>query len=242
MTMSPENLDGMPLWRRIATTLEQEIRTSVLKPGDKIPTEWELTERFGVNRHTVRRALAALADAGIIRAEQGRGTFVQQGLIDYHITRRTRFSETIRAQEHAPRGEIIDHSEDKADQRIASALRISAGTPVIVMEILRFADSHAISLTTHLFEKRRFPLMVNRFQESGSISKGLASYGVSDYTRGRTRVSSRLPSPDETRLLKLPKNRPLIVTEAVDLDLEGQPVVFGTARFPADRVHLVFEP
>ena len=71
----------MPLWRQIAQQIEKEIRDRTLHPGDKLPTEWELTERFGVNRHTIRRALSALAEAGVVRAEQGRGTFVQEGLI-----------------------------------------------------------------------------------------------------------------------------------------------------------------
>ena len=67
---------GLPIWRQIADTISSEISTSVYAPGQKLPTESELATRFGVNRHTVRRAVASLQDVGLLRVEQGRGTFV----------------------------------------------------------------------------------------------------------------------------------------------------------------------
>lgn len=234
--------EGVALWRQIARQIEHDIRAQVLRPGDKLPTEWELTARFGVNRHTVRRALSALAEEGVVRAEQGRGTFVQEGLIDYHITRRTRFSDTIRAQDREPEGVLISSSEDRADTRIASLLRIPVGSITIAIEALRRADGHAVSVATHIFPKERFPHILEAYRDLGSITKALSVAGIGDYTRSLTRVSARLPSPEETRILQVPKTRPLLVTESVDVDSEGVPIEFGIARFPADRVQLVFEP
>ncbi len=231
-----------PLWRQIAQTLENDIHERVLRPGDRMPTEWELTTRFGVNRHTVRRALAALSDAGVIRAEQGRGTFVQEGLIDYHITRRTRFSDTIRAQDREPDGQSVETNEIAADQRIARALQIAPGSPVLRILTLRRADMLPVSLTTHMFPQQRFPDIFRTYHETQSVTKALAKAGVADYTRGRTRVSARLPSPEEVRLLAIPKSRPLLITEAINLDMDGTPIEFGIAAFPADRMQLVFEP
>ena len=66
-----ERTAGMALWRTIETTLAAEIAAGLFKPGDRLPTEAELSRRFAVNRHTLRRAMAALADAGKVRIEQG---------------------------------------------------------------------------------------------------------------------------------------------------------------------------
>jgi len=234
--------DGISLWRQIAQHIRADIRGHVLRPGDRLPTEWDLTHRFGVNRHTVRRALAALAEDGVVRAEQGRGTFVQEGVMAYPISRRTRFSEAVRKHGRRPQSELLNVKIDHADARIASALRVKVATPVWVIEIVRRADGQAVSIATHFFDKRRFPRVVDVFRETGSISAALADAGIDEFTRTRTQVSSRLPTPDETRILQMLKTRPLLVMESVDVDRDGKPVEFGIARFPADRVELVLQP
>ena len=73
---------GVSLWQQIATELENEIRQRRLLSGARLPTEMALAQRFGVNRHTVRRAVGALEEAGLVRAERGRGTFVRTDLLD----------------------------------------------------------------------------------------------------------------------------------------------------------------
>jgi phosphoribosyl-ATP pyrophosphohydrolase len=66
---------GIARWRQIAETLRQEVTSGVFVTG-RLPTESSLATRFHVNRHTVRRAVAVLVKEGIVRVEQGRGTFV----------------------------------------------------------------------------------------------------------------------------------------------------------------------
>ncbi|MFC7539728.1 GntR family transcriptional regulator [Siccirubricoccus deserti] len=76
MTMPPANSalargQGVALWRQIAGSLEAEIAAGGLAPGARLPTEAELTARFRVNRHTVRRAMEELENRGLVRVEQG---------------------------------------------------------------------------------------------------------------------------------------------------------------------------
>lgn len=233
---------GISLWRQIAQQLERDIQAKVLQPGDQLPTEWELTQRFRVNRHTVRRALAALAECGVVRAEQGRGTFVQESVLDYPITRKTRFSETIRAQAREPMGEIVRLMEDKACGPLGLGLRLDPGAMVNLMDVLRYADGRPVSITTHIYEKTRFPHMPDHYRIFGSMTGALAAAGVADFSRLQTKVNARLPSQEEVRLLQTVKTRPMLVTESVDVDADGAPLVLSVTRFPADRVQLIFEP
>lgn len=229
---------GASLWRQIADQIEQDIRDQVLRPGDKLPTEWDLTARFGVNRHTVRRALAALAETGVVRAEQGRGTFVQEGLIEYPIARKTRFSAVIRAQDRDPEGELLRAQQERSNNNIADALGIPVGEMVTKLTVVRRADGHALSLSEHIFEQRRFPAIAEVFRKSGSLTQTMAEFGVGDFSRQRTIISARLPTPEETRLLQVPKTRPMLVTEAIDTCELGLPLSFNISGFPADRVKL----
>src|SRR3954462_1711093 len=82
---------GVALWRQIAGSLETEIAGGGLSPGARLPTEAGLTAPYGVNSHTVRRAMQELENRGLVRIEQGRGSFVAEDVLDYPVGPRTRF-------------------------------------------------------------------------------------------------------------------------------------------------------
>ena len=106
-----ERSGGVALWRQIARSIEQDIADGTLTAGARLPTEAQMAVRFGVNRHTVRRALEELSRAGLVQVEQGRGSFVAEDVLDYAISARTRFSEWIRAHNKEPGGLVLDLRE-----------------------------------------------------------------------------------------------------------------------------------
>lgn len=71
-----ERRGGPPLHRQLADLLQREIAQGRLRPGQALPAETELGQRYGLSRATVRQALSGLERAGLIRREMGRGTFV----------------------------------------------------------------------------------------------------------------------------------------------------------------------
>ena len=113
---------GVAQWRRIADALQADIAGHVLEPGDQMPTEAGVAARFGVNRHTARRALEELSRAGLIRIEQGRGSFVAEDVLDYVVGARTRFSEWIRRHNREPSGRVLTVQELAAPAAIADGL------------------------------------------------------------------------------------------------------------------------
>src|SRR5580693_1260231 len=120
---------GVALWRRIADDLEQSIAQGTFQAGSKLPAETEIAERFGVNRHTVRRAIAALTERGLVRAERGSGTYVEADRIAYPIRRRTRFSEIIGGAGHAVGGRLVASGIESADPEIAKRLKLKPSAP-----------------------------------------------------------------------------------------------------------------
>ena len=114
-------------------------------------TSWR--ERFGVNRHTVREAIAALVQEGVLRAEQGRGTFVQQRRrFAYPIGPRTRFSAGLDGQAHELRGHALGHAYEEASDQVAAGLEIKAGARVLRLETLSEADGRPLSRATSYFD------------------------------------------------------------------------------------------
>ena len=72
-----DTASGVALWRQVADGIERGIADGSFAAGEKLPGETEIAETYRVNRHTVRRALATLAERGLVRAERGSGTYVE---------------------------------------------------------------------------------------------------------------------------------------------------------------------
>ncbi len=234
--------DGVALWRQIATALRADIGDGAYAPGSRLPTEAQLSVRFDVNRHTVRRALEELSRAGLVRIEQGRGTFVAEDVIDYMVEPRTRFSEWIRQHNKEPSGRVLELAEIAADKTVAAGLGIRTGAKVVMMERLGLADERPVSLGRHHFPAAAFPGLFAALQESSGITEALRRVGVEDYLRQSTRVTARLPNAQEAKLLGMPRTRPVLVTENVNVDRAGAVIEFAIGLYPTPRVQIVFEP
>jgi GntR family phosphonate transport system transcriptional regulator len=233
---------GLTLWRQISETLRQEIGGPDYPPGARLPTEAELSARFAVNRHTVRRALEDLSHAGLIRVEQGRGTFVAEDMLEYTVGTRTRFSEWIHRHNKEPSGRVLQRREIAADSTIATALGIRVGGRVVLLERLGLADDTPVSLTRHYFPSVRLRGILNALAATPRITEALREVGVEDYVRQVTRVTARSPSAAEVDLLRMARNRPVLVTESVNVDRAGTVVEFSVGCYPTPRVQIVFEP
>ncbi len=237
-----ERSGGVALWRQIARCIEQDIADGALTAGGRLPTEAQMSARFGVNRHTVRRALEELSRAGLVQVEQGRGSFVAEDVLDYAISARTRFSEWIRAHNKEPGGRVLDLRELAADAAIAAGLGLRPGARVVLMTRLGLADGRPVSLSQHHFPAARFPGLLEALRACQSVTAALARVGVEDYRRQQTRVTARMPQGSEAELLRMPRNRPLVVTENTNVDATGAVVEFGISCYPTPRVQIVFEP
>lgn len=239
---APVRGGGIALWRQIAGDVEAAIAAGTLAPGARLPTEAAFAHRYGVNRHTVRRALDELAHNGQVRVEQGRGSFVAEDVLDYEVSARTRFSEWVRNNNREPTGRVLSITTGPAPRAIAEALCIAAGEAMVRLERLGLADGRPVAIGRHHFALARFPAMEAALRTHATVSEALAAQGAGDYVRRQTRVTARLPRPEEAALLQTPRNRPLLITESINVDRAGRVVEFGLAYYPTPRVQIVFEP
>lgn len=233
--------EAFPLYIQIANELRQNIAESVYRLGDQLPTEAELSLRFGVNRHTIRRAVEVLRTEGALRIDRGRGTFVAAAPISYPIGKRVRYNEALKAQGLKVSHTLLGVMEILASQSIAKRLETDIGSSVVVLERLSCADDHPISVASSYFVSDRFPRLAEHSPHYHSISKLLQQEYGCDHIRRSTRISARTVQAKDARLLELPLNAPILLTESINVDQQGQVIEYGLTRFRGDRMELVFE-
>ncbi|MDC7746287.1 phosphonate metabolism transcriptional regulator PhnF [Rhizobium binxianense] len=233
---------GVALWRQIADRIREAISSGIYDETGMVPPETILAQQFGVNRHTVRSALAALAQEGIVRAVQGRGTLIERReRLNFPITKRTRFSAGIGDQAREMRGLLLDEAKEEASAEIARWLGLKSGEEVIRLETLRHADRRPVSKATSWFPAIRFAGIGQAYRKHESITKAFAELGLSDYIRATTEVTAAHASAADMADLELTPGAILLITKAMNTDLDGVPVQYSISRFAADRVQFTIE-
>jgi len=224
-------------WERARDWIVRDIAARRLVDGDQIPPEQDIRRACGVGRHSVRRALAALAAEGRLSVEQGRGTFVRaQPSILYRIGQRTRFRENLRAAGVTPGSDAIGAETVAADATVAAALGLVPGEPV--HRILRrgLADGIPVSINRSFHPARRFPDLGARREAGESVTDIYRSHGIEDYQRRETLLYARLPEKWEARLLEQLADQPVVVMCKTDVAQDGRPIGWSEAIWAATRV------
>lgn len=237
-----ERNSGVAIWRQIADEIRGDIMAGKLSTGARMPAEMDLAERFGVNRHTVRSAIAALTQEGVLRAEQGRGTFVANAKrLTYQIGRRTRISQALAPQVNETKGILLSSNVETATADIAQALAMDIGSETLRLETMHSADGYPISIATHWLDAKAFPTFTNDYAASGSITSAFKAAGISDYFRKSTVVSARHADPDDLKHLKLSPGAIVLTARAINIDTAGKPIQHSLTRFSADRMEFIIE-
>jgi GntR family phosphonate transport system transcriptional regulator len=234
--MSLTRKAGSALWHQVEQALTQDILAGTFAAGARLPTEPELMAVFGVSRFTVRQAIANLELRGLVRAEQGRGTFVRAQTLTYPISGRTRFSANLIEQGFDPSGEVLSESVIPAGPEIGERLRIPAWQSVVHRRGIGKANDIPIELADVFLPLDRFPDFPKRKAQHATYTATFASYGIKDYVRASTLIEARMPTDQEAQLLRQPAASPVFVVTRLDTDLDGAPILFGRALWSSDRV------
>ncbi|MEO0636801.1 MAG: phosphonate metabolism transcriptional regulator PhnF [Pseudomonadota bacterium] len=234
---------GVALWRQIADALAGDIASGQFAEGDRLPSEAALAERFGVNRHTVRASIADLVSRQLLQSRRGSGTYIRkQAKLIYPISRRTRFSAATSGQ-GATRGiTVLESLVESASEDVRRALRLGGGAQVERLETISTLDEVPIAKATSRFDATRFKGIGAVLKQTGSITKSLATFGVPDYVRALSEVTSRHASQDEIDSLSLSPGAIVLCVTSVNEDMSGQPIEYGQTVFAAERTTLQFEP
>jgi len=233
--------EGQARWQAIAAQLRADILAGRFAPGERLPNEKTLAERFDVHRHTLRQAVQALVREGHLDVRQGAGTFVRELVLDYALNRRTRMTENLaRIGETAAR-ELLSQAIVPAGEW-GGLLKLGGRGKVAVIETRSSVRGRPVAMSTAAFPCPRLAAIAQQVERHGSITRALRELGVADYTRARSVVSTRLPTQAEADVLARPTTQPVLVVQYVNVDRAGVPVEAATTLFAADAVQLVVEP
>ena len=218
-----------PTYIKIKETIQEKIQNGELVPGDALPSERALAEKFGLSRMTVRAALSELVAAGALYREQGRGTFVSARKMKQSNI--ASFSETVRQMGCDPSTRIIDFSVALAPEEIAKKLMVE--TKVYRALRVRLADDIPVAI-----EEVFIPLHVTPGLKL--IDLKLSLYKLINETFSQnigsadSSVSARHPGSKQQEILKIGRNTPVLKIDSLYYSVSGEPLYYERAIYRAD--------
>lgn len=244
-----DKTSGVPAFRQVADDLRRKISAGEFEPGELIPSERDLVDRYGVSRPTVRDAIGLLRSEGVVIAEHGRGVRVRPRSRVVRLAR-SRLSRAAReADQGAFRGDAavsgfaasstVSVRFEPADADTAAALGIEPGTEVVVRDRVMMADGVPVQLAVS-----RLPRSVTEDTAIEQEQTGPGgTYARLEEAGHRLKhfeetVGARMPTPAENSVLQLPPGVPVITVTRVAYTVDGAAVEVNEMVLAADRYAL----
>jgi len=231
----------VPLYHQLKVAILRDIEAGRWRPGDRIPTEDALIERFKVSKITVRQALRDLAQLGYIRREQGRGTFVQGPPLEEGPRELRSFTSEMRGHGFLATSRVLDQGIIAAPSEISERLNIADGAPVFRLRRLRLADGEPMGLQTAFIDAALVPGIERLSFADGSLYEALGSrYAL--YPASARETHQAVAVPDEIApLLRAPAGSPALAAERLTSLGDGRPLEFVQSIMRGDRYKIVLD-
>ena len=224
-----------PKGTQLRSIMEDLIET--LKPGDPLPSERELAERYGVARMTVRAEITRLAAEGMVARVQGRGTFVAEARVAQAATLSS-FTEDMRARGLTAGSQVLGQGTEPADDLVAGRLGIEPGALVVRLRRVRTADDEPMALEEAFLAAERFGALAGEDLDGRSL-----------FTVLEERFGARFPSADQqvvaveivgedANLLRVAPGRAGLKFHTILLDADEQPLAYAWSLFRGDRYEI----
>ena len=232
---------SIPLYYQLEHILRARIESGEVLPGQRLPTEQELSRDYRLSRATVRQAMAALVSEGLLYRRQGKGTFVTDQAQQVRSVKLTGFTEDLFHQGHRPEVQVLESLRAPAPDRVAHQLHLAPGAEVVRFKRLRRAAGKVLSVViNHVLPEYGEKItaqdlaqhtMLRLLQEKVQVPLGTVRHAA-EAVRADGEIA---------HLLEIYPLEPVLYIESLVRSAEGQPVQVADSYFRADRYRYTVE-
>lgn len=219
-----ERTNSTPLYLQLKNKVKKEIRTGMLKPGDKLPSESELQKKYGMSRVTVRNAMEELTTEGYIIKVQGKGSFVAHSDMLRLPIGVTSFTEDARMQGVSLTSKVVKFGVEELKTEIdREFFGETTDGKVLVLKRVRYADGVPVTIE----ENHLSPELISMEKEDLTASLYdilVKKYHMIPSNKGRRSVKISFADEEAAFYLNLSVGTPIIESEMCVFDMNGDPI------------------
>ena len=226
-----------PLYVQLIKQITKDIDEGKYRPGDKIMTEAEMVQHYGVSVITVRKAVGTLVEKGVLNRRQGKGTFVSRPKFSRNIKKLQSFSEMCYQMGVEPGAKMIENQLVTADDETAKRLGVELGSKVVSICRLRSADGVPVVVEKNYFPLKYAFLLDARFDDNSLFDFLKEKSGLRVAASEKVIELCRATAL-EAEHLRVKKGDPLLLVKSTAFDNHGEPFYAGEQIINGDSFSL----
>lgn len=223
-----------PLYVQLMTQLETGIRSGSLKAGERLETERDMADHYGVSIITVRKAVKELVDRGLVEKQQGKGTYVSKTKITRDFKNLLGFSEMCRRQGLKPGGRMLKNELVNADPKICRNLGIPENSQCVHLKRLRLADDQPVAIEENYFPLQYSMLLNETFNDNSMLAFLKEKFDVTIAISEKW-IELCTARAREAQYLEIARGTPLMYIKSVAYTAKKEPIYYGTQIFNGEK-------
>jgi len=230
----------LPLYHQLTGVIKREIKIGSLKPGDKLPSEKELCEKYRISRTTVRQALLSLVNEGLLYRKQGKGTFVARPKLLRDLIEVYSFSTDMRNLGLNPSSDVLEQKIILATEDLARSLDLEAGKDKVTkLTRVRLANNEPLLIETTYIPYNIAPSLVKEDMGSNSLYAVLSKKYKLSLSHAVETYEAISIGKREAKFLKCKPSSPGFFIERIAYIEDNTPIELTDSIVRADRCKLV---
>jgi len=229
---------GIPLHVQLTNVLREQVLNRQLQPEDRLPSERELCEMYGISRITVRQALNTLTQEGLVYSTAGKGTFIAGSALDEELQPLSSFTQDMERRGMKSSSQVLTTHVFPADDFWASRLKIPRGAEVVYLHRLRLGDNLPVSIQHTYLPHHLCPNLITIDFSAHSLYDVLRRDFGHHLAHSDTLIEAALADAEEASLLKLQMPSAVLISEQSTYLDTGVIIEITRSIFNAERYKL----
>lgn len=235
------NSESTPFYKQLKNKILEDIDSGKLMHGDKLPSERELADQYGISRMTARHTLSILEREGVVERRIGAGTFITNKKIEMDFITFNSFTKNMLGKGLQPSTQLLSIRKDRAKPSLAKKLKVSEGEELIVIKRLRLVDGTPVAIEESFIPYRYCAGIEERIADNTSLYQVLEDHYGIVLVKAKEYMQVTFSDEAESKLLRIKSDSPCIMLEAVAFDRNGREIEFSKSITRSDIVRYYSE-
>jgi GntR family transcriptional regulator len=230
--MSINKNSSMPAYIQLRNLIAQKIQSNEYRPGQAIPSERQYSGEMKISRMTVRQALKALEDEGMLYRERGKGTFVSAPVFEQRNV--MSFTDIVKSKGFRPASRILCFETVTGPRFLDKILHTGGDDRFYHVLRLRLADSVPVAIEEVFLPAELCPKLSRNDLEESLYKLLREKYGCV-ITNIDSTISAVIPDEEQKKLLNIPDGLPLLAVSGINHDQDGRIIYYESSFYRADE-------
>lgn len=219
--------------------IKEQIDNGIWKIGQRLPSERDLADEYGVSRMTLRQGITLLVEEGVLQRKVGSGTYVASTRVQEKMRGTTSFTELMQLQGKMPTSKLLSYNKTKPTEKEAEQLGLARGEHIIRMERVRYADNVPVVYEIASIPERLIK-NVPKEDVTNHFFKTLVENGYRIGTSKQT-IFARLADEKVAQYLQIAKNQAILALRQVSYLEDGQAFEYVNSQYVGERFEFYLE-